>query len=116
MNIAQQVERILAAQGQQMTLHFQDGGTGVGLGSLQPFLSQSRDDLWQQASKLGSFDGARFRLYGSVEADWAPEQLSWVEFGGNAYSIRSVQPLYWGAEKAYWWAIATPRDEEEDCP
>jgi hypothetical protein len=116
MKIAQQVREILAAQGQNLTLHFQDGTSRDGIGSLQPFLSQSRDDLWKQPSKLGSFDGARFRLYGSAEADWTPEQLSWVEVCGKGYTVQEVQPLYWGNDIAYWWAIVTPRDEEEDCP
>lgn len=99
--------------GQQVTVCSREGDSASGYGFLQPFLSEQKDYLWQAASRLGSFDGARFRFLGEAGLGESREDFHALTCRGVRYRFREVEPYYLGEELAYWWGVLTYADKEE---
>ncbi len=115
MTAAERFSALARKYGQSVTLSCPGGRTAVGYGFIQPFMTESKEYLWQQASKLGTYDGGRFRFYGEAGLADAQEEFLWLSSLGQRYDVQEVQPVRLGESILYWWGVLTVRDEEDDC-
>lgn len=99
--------------GRPVQVESRAGAPSSGYGFLQPFLSESKDYLWQAASPLGSYDGARFRFLGEAGLGGSREDFCYLTCGGIRYRFQEVEPYYLEEELVYWWGILTYADKEE---
>ena len=112
---AERFSALAREYGQAVTVHGAEGGCREGHGFLQLFMTESKDYLWQQASKLGTFEGARFRFYGEAGLGEAETDFGWLHCLGKDYQVQEIQPIYLGQEIMYWWGVLTGKDKEDDC-
>lgn len=112
---AERFSALARKYGQPVTVHGAEGAVQEGYGFLQPFMTESKDYLWQQASKLGTYEGARFRFYGEAGLAEGQEDFNWLRCLGQDYQVQEIQPIYLGEEIMYWWGVLTVKDKEDDC-
>jgi hypothetical protein len=116
MRAAERFSALARRDGQPVVLHCTGGSTREGWGFLQPFLTESKDYLWQQSSPLGRYEGSRYRFYGEADLAEAQEEFDYLTAMGRNYEVREALPVYLGQSLMYWWAVLVPKDEEEECP
>ncbi len=115
MTAAERFSFLARKYGQAVTVHQDNSRTSEGKGFIQPFMTESKDYLWQQASKLGTYKGVRFRFYGEAGLASSQTDFVWISCLGQNYNVQEIQPIYLGEQLMYWWGVLTVKDKEDDC-
>lgn len=112
---AERFSALARKYGQPVSVHGPDGTARAGYGFLQPYMTESKDYLWKQASKLGTYQGTRFRFYGEAGLAEDEGEFLWIGCLGQDYQVQEIQPIYLGEEMMYWWGVLTRKDKEDTC-
>ncbi|MCD8144274.1 MAG: hypothetical protein LUD79_02845 [Oscillospiraceae bacterium] len=116
MSAAERFSALARRYGQRVTLLDGDGtAVADGYGFVQPLMSESKEYQWQTASKLGTYDGARFRFLGEADLADSTGDFALLLCLGRRFLFQEVQPVYLQEQRVYWWGILTCADEEDDC-
>ena len=104
------VSKILDAYGTAMTLN--RGGTEYAVRAFfQPVRSKSWQYLEGNYSPLGEIPRGQYVYIGPAEQEISFGETLAVD--GKDYMVRRVEPVYYGEEVAYYWAMCVEKGGED---
>lgn len=107
-------QQILAQYGQNVTLNSPGQEPVSCTAFLQPVQEQGSTWFQNLPTPLGMVRQDRWIYLGSPQ--YPLDQLGetgWIDWEGQAFSVRAAQPVCIGTEPLYWWGLLVLRDPEE---
>ena len=109
--------RMLERYGQTVALHPEGEALDIPIRAfLQPVLRKNESWFQRQAAPLGREERELYLYLGP--ADLALDRLGdgYIEGLGKKFDVQAAEAVFVGTEVSHWWALLSPREEDDLCP
>ena len=110
-------QRLLDQYGQDVSIYPEGGALDIPVRAfLQPVLHQRENRLQRQPSPLGWREKGLYLYLGPAGVPLDRLGDGYLESRGRRFDVQSAEEIRVGTGVSHWWALLSPREEDDACP
>lgn len=110
-------QRLLDQYGQAVSIHPEGEVLDIPVRAfLQPVLHQRETRVQSLPSVLGRREKGLYLYLGPAGVPLDQLGDGYLESGGKRFGVQAAEAVSVGTEVSHWWALLSPREEDDLCP